>query len=192
MGKLRPSDQAALKKAQRAWIEFRDADCAFGAFDLRGCFIQRTDERDKQLRTSGYRDANGKAFKFAPSIANGTQAAAASRRPAPVEPQNGYDQPVTDPKATAAVVRDFRSSFEAMKTPVTIASCQLIEEVAVGVVGGNLSHGAICQVSVAGTPTRNMALCNDSGIGYFAIQAGSWTYSREWVANFVRQNCTGG
>ena len=60
--RLKPGDQAALRAAQRAWITFRDADCAFGDGDHRECMIQRTDERERQLRDTGYFDAQGKPF----------------------------------------------------------------------------------------------------------------------------------
>jgi hypothetical protein len=103
-----------------------------------------------------------------------------------------HDQPVTDPEEMAGVVKGFQSQFGAMKIPATIDSCRLVEQVAVGVAGGNVSHGAICHVSIAGAPGADMALCNDDGVGYFAIQAGTFVGSKEWVANFVRQNCVGG
>lgn len=61
---LRPSDQAALRTAQREWIKFRDSDCAFGWPDPRDCLIQRTDEREKQLRDSVYFDKGGKLVKL--------------------------------------------------------------------------------------------------------------------------------
>jgi hypothetical protein len=104
---------------------------------------------------------------------------AAGRPPtASTAQENGYDQPVTDPKEIAGVVADFQSSFEAMKVPATIDSCRLVEQVAVGVAGGVISHGAICRVSIAHAPKRDMMLCNDDGLGHFAIQAGVWVESR--------------
>jgi len=64
IGQLRPSDQAALRSAQRAWLRFRDADCTFGWPDRRDCLIQRTDERERQLRDSLYFDSAGKLVKL--------------------------------------------------------------------------------------------------------------------------------
>ena len=61
---LAPSDQDRLRTAQRAWIQFRNADCAFGWPDPRDCLIQRTDEREKQLRDSVYFDRSGKLIKL--------------------------------------------------------------------------------------------------------------------------------
>lgn len=63
---LRPADQTALRTAQREWIKFRDVDCAFGWADPRDCLIQRTDEREKQLRDSVYFDGRGKLVKLPP------------------------------------------------------------------------------------------------------------------------------
>jgi len=63
---LRGPDQAALRTAQREWIKFRDADCAFGWPDPRDCLIQRTDERERQLRDSVYFGVAGKLIKLPP------------------------------------------------------------------------------------------------------------------------------
>jgi hypothetical protein len=139
----------------------------------------RTGDRDAPARRSAEPDVTTKSRAAGPPI------------PSTKQP-DGHDQPVTNPEEMAGVVRDFQSEFAAMKMPVTIDSCRLVEQVAVGVVGGNVAHGAICRVSIARAPERDMLLCNDDGVGYFAIQAGSWVVSREWVASFVRQNCFGG
>jgi len=57
-------DQAALRAAQQAWIVFRDADCAIGFADRRDCLMQRTDEREKQLRASVYFDKRGELIRW--------------------------------------------------------------------------------------------------------------------------------
>jgi uncharacterized protein YecT (DUF1311 family) len=57
--RLSADDRRGLRAAQRAWIGFRDADCAFGWGDRRDCLITRTFEREEQLRTSLYWDAQG-------------------------------------------------------------------------------------------------------------------------------------
>ena len=64
MRQLGPQDQAALRMAQRAWIAFRDADCAFGFGDRRDCLMQRTDEREKQLRDSTYFNGKGEQIEL--------------------------------------------------------------------------------------------------------------------------------
>lgn len=67
MRQMKPSDQARLRTAELAWIKFRDADCAYGWWDTRDCRIQRTDEREKQLRASHFRNAQGKPIRFPPA-----------------------------------------------------------------------------------------------------------------------------
>jgi uncharacterized protein YecT (DUF1311 family) len=54
-------EQAKLRKAQRAWIAYRDLDCAwaFSAQPL-DCQIQRTEERITALEDSFFRDKAGK------------------------------------------------------------------------------------------------------------------------------------
>jgi uncharacterized protein YecT (DUF1311 family) len=50
LAKLAPTDQAKLKKAQRAWVAFRDLDCAWvDATEPLNCKIERTDSRTKEL-----------------------------------------------------------------------------------------------------------------------------------------------
>lgn len=61
---LRPDDQTALRRAQKAWIAFRDADCALGFADRRDCLMQRTDEREKQLRDSVFFNAKGDVIQL--------------------------------------------------------------------------------------------------------------------------------
>jgi hypothetical protein len=60
IGKLRPTDRAKLKKAQREWIIFRDLDCewAFSAEPL-DCLIDRTEHRVVELdRTEFFNTKN--------------------------------------------------------------------------------------------------------------------------------------
>jgi uncharacterized protein YecT (DUF1311 family) len=60
MAHLAPSDQAGLRKSQRLWIAFRDADCAFGfrkLDDKQQCLVARTQVREEQIRSSYYLDA---------------------------------------------------------------------------------------------------------------------------------------
>jgi len=64
ISQLRPSDQAGLRAAERTWLKFRQADCKYGWWDSRVCYIQRTYEREKQLRASSFRDAQGRSLKL--------------------------------------------------------------------------------------------------------------------------------
>lgn len=57
----RPGHEETLRKAQRAWISFRDANCEFEGFQARGgtleptivnsCLARLTSERTQQLET---------------------------------------------------------------------------------------------------------------------------------------------
>lgn len=56
----RPGHEETLRKAQRAWIEFRDAQCEYDGFEARGgsmepmlvsgCLAELTRQRTKQLQ----------------------------------------------------------------------------------------------------------------------------------------------
>jgi len=67
MRQLKLADQVKLRVAQRAWLKFRDADCAYGWWDLRDCLIARTSERAEQLRDSHFQGADGKPIKVPPA-----------------------------------------------------------------------------------------------------------------------------
>jgi uncharacterized protein YecT (DUF1311 family) len=60
MGKLNERQKTALRKAQRAWVAFRDADCAslwddewgsLSRVNANGCMLSRTVERTIELQT---------------------------------------------------------------------------------------------------------------------------------------------
>ena len=61
---LSRGEQAQLRASQRAWLAFRDLDCAFGWADRRDCLIERTSQREEQLRTSTYWTANGRLISI--------------------------------------------------------------------------------------------------------------------------------
>jgi uncharacterized protein YecT (DUF1311 family) len=58
---MTPDEQAKLRKAQRAWIAYRDLDCgwAFTSQPL-DCQIHRTEERLTALEDSFFTDKTGK------------------------------------------------------------------------------------------------------------------------------------
>ena len=64
LARLSAADAVALRKAQRSWIAFRDADCTFGWAERFDCLIQRTDEREEQLQNSLYFDRKGTVIKL--------------------------------------------------------------------------------------------------------------------------------
>jgi len=59
LGKLKSADQIKLKKSQRAWVAFRDLDCAwaFGAEPV-DCMIDRTDNRVTELEQTVFFDSD--------------------------------------------------------------------------------------------------------------------------------------
>lgn len=59
-------EQAQLRAAQRVWLTFRDLDCRFGWADRRDCLIERTSQREEQLRTSTYWSASGRLIRIPP------------------------------------------------------------------------------------------------------------------------------
>jgi uncharacterized protein YecT (DUF1311 family) len=62
--KLSKQDKEKLVKAQRAWISFRDLDCAYGWAIPSDCITARTDERIQQLKDSVLFDANTKQIQL--------------------------------------------------------------------------------------------------------------------------------
>ena len=60
MHKLPPEERARLKKAEKAWIAYRDLECDFEGFEMRGgsgealliqgCLVVKTKNRLKELR----------------------------------------------------------------------------------------------------------------------------------------------
>lgn len=60
LSRMAPDEQDKLRKAQRAWLSFRDLDCAwaFSAVPL-DCQILRTEERITSLEESFFRDKAG-------------------------------------------------------------------------------------------------------------------------------------
>ncbi|SOB80831.1 Protein of unknown function [Sphingomonas guangdongensis] len=64
LARLRDEDRQTLRAAQRVWLTFRDADCKLAIADVRDCLIQRTDERQAQLRSTSYTDRAGRVFSL--------------------------------------------------------------------------------------------------------------------------------
>ena len=50
MDKLSTKDKESLKKSQRLWNAFRNADCGYGSVDKFDCLGSRTNERTQQLK----------------------------------------------------------------------------------------------------------------------------------------------
>lgn len=57
-------NQLLLKKAQKAWIVFRDADCEIANLIPIDCLIERTDERVQHLHDSYFLDKNDEPIEL--------------------------------------------------------------------------------------------------------------------------------
>ena len=63
--------------------------------------------------------------------------------------------------------------------------------VAVGVRGGNMSYGAVCEIAFGGK-LQSVMVCDDDMVGHFGLKAFTFVVTDDAVAEFTRQNCYGG
>lgn len=56
--KLGSIEQAKLRKAERVWILLRDLDCEWVQGNLYECLMERTDNREQELRQTYFYDKN--------------------------------------------------------------------------------------------------------------------------------------
>lgn len=59
MAELGEDGQDKLRQAQRAWIRMRDFDCEWAFIDARDCLIDRTINRESELRRSYFMARDG-------------------------------------------------------------------------------------------------------------------------------------
>ena len=70
LNKLHPSDQIKLKRSQRAWIGFRDLDCAWAySAEPMDCMIDRTESRTKELERTEFFNSKGDYLSIENQIA---------------------------------------------------------------------------------------------------------------------------
>jgi hypothetical protein len=94
---------------------------------------------------------------------------------------------VRDRNEITEIAGKFERELHKLGVQGTIVSCTNAVNVAVGVRGGNIAHGAICTWSVAGK-TVNALLCNDDMVGNFALSV-SYVRANDSVAAFAKDNC---
>jgi hypothetical protein len=94
---------------------------------------------------------------------------------------------VRDRGEIAGIAEQFEQKLHKLGLLGTIISCTNAVNVAVGVRGGNIAHGAICTWSAAGK-TVNALLCSDDMVGNFALSV-SFVRANDSVAAFARDNC---
>jgi hypothetical protein len=94
---------------------------------------------------------------------------------------------VRDRGEITGIAGQFEQQLRKLGIQGTIISCTNVVNVAVGVRGGNIAHGAICTWSAA-NKTVNALLCNDDMVGNFALSV-SYARANDYVAAFARDNC---
>lgn len=94
---------------------------------------------------------------------------------------------VRDRNEIAGIAGQFEHELHKLGVQGTIVSCTNAVNVAVGVAGGNIAHGAVCTWSAAGK-TVSALLCNDDMVGNFALSV-SYARANDSVAAFAKDNC---
>ena len=97
---------------------------------------------------------------------------------------------LTEAAQVADRVADFDRTLRVSGIPGRVRSCSMIVDVTEGRASSNHSYGAICMIQFGGKP-REYLLCNDQLVGHFALTS-SFVVDRDWIADFVKHNCTGG
>jgi hypothetical protein len=100
-------------------------------------------------------------------------------------------QRVLDEKAVAERTKQFEGEMQRLGFSGHIQSCNHIMLVGVGVRGGNMSYGAVCQIAVNGK-VQSVVVCDDDMVGHFGLKAFTFVMSDDFVAEFVKSNCYGG
>jgi len=103
----------------------------------------------------------------------------------------GYPQPVLNQRTVAERTKKFEGEMQRLGFSGHIQSCSHMMLVAVGVRGGNLSYGAVCQIDVNGK-TQSAVVCDDDLVGHFGLKAGTFVSSDDAIAEFTAKNCYGG
>jgi hypothetical protein len=97
---------------------------------------------------------------------------------------------VTQPKDIADRTHRFEEHLTKLGFTGKIVSCQGMVDLPAGVEGGDHSYGAVCKLDAGGRQSDAM-LCDDNIFGHFAMRADKFVNTREAVAMFTDENCTG-
>lgn len=107
------------------------------------------------------------------------------------DPDPGNELPpykrVEDPAQRARVIASLQEDLEIIGIPRRIRSCEVLLDIRHE--GRNNVYGAICEIK--GNPARTLLMCNDDGIGHFAL-AGTFPHDAKAVERFARANCVEG
>jgi hypothetical protein len=97
---------------------------------------------------------------------------------------------VTVPKTIADRAQRFEEHLRKLGFAGKIVSCQGMVDLPAGVEGGDHSYGAVCTLEAGGHQSEAM-LCDDNIFGHFAMRADKFVNTREAVAMFTDENCSG-
>jgi hypothetical protein len=97
---------------------------------------------------------------------------------------------VAEAKTVADRMARFDRALQRIGFSARLTGCAGMIDLPAGVAGGDHSYGAICTADVAGKPVK-LLLCDDDLIGHFALKASGFSGSRDAIALFVDENCTG-
>lgn len=103
----------------------------------------------------------------------------------------GTPQRVLDEKMITERTKGFESKMQRLGFSGRVQSCNHMMLVAVGVRGGNMSYGAICQIAVSGK-TQSVLVCDDNMMGHFGLKGGTFGMSDDSIAEFIKEDCYGG
>jgi hypothetical protein len=97
---------------------------------------------------------------------------------------------VTVPKNIADRTHRFEEHLAKLGFAGKVVSCQGMIDLPAGVEGGDHSYGAVCTLD-AGGHRSDVMLCDDILFGHFAMPADKFVNTREAVAMFTDENCSG-
>lgn len=97
---------------------------------------------------------------------------------------------VTQAKDIADHVARFGQGLAKLGFAGRIIGCTGMVDLPAGVEGGDHSYGAVCTLEAGGKQSAAM-ICDDTLFGHFAMRAGKFVNSRDAVAMFTDENCSG-
>ena len=99
-------------------------------------------------------------------------------------------QHVLDQNTVAERTKRFEIDMQRLGFSGNVRSCDHMMLVAVGVRGGNMSYGAVCQIEANGK-RQSVLVCDDDMVGHFGLKAFTFVMSDGAVGEFTTQNCYG-
>jgi hypothetical protein len=97
---------------------------------------------------------------------------------------------VTQAKDVADRSHQFEESLKTLGFSGRLVSCQGMVDLPAGVEAGDHAYGAVCKLDQGGHQSDVM-LCDDTLFGHFAMKSGRLVNTRDAIAMFADENCTG-